>query len=279
MDPNAWCGPAALDHASVLEEIHRDYIAAGADIITANTYAASRLMLGPAGYGNRVEEINRVAIDAARRARASSGRDDVLIAGSLSHMSPVIGGTGQYDLSRVPSQGEMRDAFGELARLLRDEGCDLILLEMMYRPERLQPTFQAATETGLPVWAGFSARRGADGQLLSYVPDADIPFAELIQVLDDFSVAAAGVMHTPSNLIGDAIAVLRGAFSGPLLAYPDSGYFKMPQWQFEDVIQPDELFRFASEWVETGVQIVGGCCGLSPQHIAALAPLKSRRVP
>ena len=65
MDPEAWCGPTTLEHAEVLERIHRDYIAASADIITANTYASSRLMLGPAGFADRFEEINRTAIGAA----------------------------------------------------------------------------------------------------------------------------------------------------------------------------------------------------------------------
>jgi homocysteine S-methyltransferase len=279
MDPEAWCGPATLDNAKVLESIHRDYIAAGADIITANTYASSRLMLGPAGFADRFEEINRTAIGAAHRAREASGRDDVLVAGSLSHMCPVVSGTSQPDLARAPSGAEMADAFGELATLLRDEGCDLIILEMMYLPERTGPAFAAATQTGLPVWAGFSARRGEDGHILSYAPQRKIPLAEIVQVLRDFDVAAAGIMHTPSNVIGDALDILRDVSGGPFMAYPDSGYFKMPQWQFEDVIEPDEFLRFAAEWVDGGAQIVGGCCGLSPDHIAALRPLKDRVSP
>ncbi len=276
MDPEAWCGPATLENADVLEGIHSDYIAAGADVITANTFASSRLMLGPAGFGDRLEEINQTAIGAAHRARETSGREDVLVAGSLSHMCPVIAGTARPDMARAPSEIEMADAFGELAALMRDEGCDLILLEMMYYPERLGPAFIAAAETGLPVWAGFSARRGQDGQILGFAPDREIPFAETIRILDDFDVAAAGVMHNPSNVVGDAIAILRDAFDGPLMAYPDSGFFRMPDWQFEDTIPPDELLRFATQWVDNGVQIVGGCCGLSPEHIAALKPLKDR---
>jgi homocysteine S-methyltransferase len=236
-------------------------------------------MLDPAGFGDRFEEINRTAIGAAHRAREASGRDDVLVAGSLSHMCPVVSGTSQPDLARAPSGAEMADAFGELAMLLREEGCDLIILEMMYLPERTGPAFAAATQTGLPVWAGFSARRGEDGHILSYAPQRNIPLAEIVQVLRDFDVAAAGIMHTPSNVIGDALDVLRGVSGGPFMAYPDSGYFKMPQWQFEDVIPPDEFLRFAAEWLDSGVQIVGGCCGLSPEHIAALGPLKDRDLP
>jgi homocysteine S-methyltransferase len=276
MDPEAWCGPATLKHTDVLESIHRDYIAAGADIITANTFASSRLMLVQAGLADRFEDINRTAVRAALRAREASGHQGVAVAGSLSHMVPVVGSTARSDLARTPLEAEMTDAFGGLAELLRDEGCDLILLEMMYHPDLMVPAFKAATDTGLPVWAGFSARRGEDGQVLGFASDKDIPFEEAVPVLVDFDVAAAGVMHTPSDVVGDAIAILRDIFDGPLIAYPDSGYFKMPQWQFQNVIAPDEFLTFARQWVANGVQVVGGCCGLSPEHISAIAPLKDR---
>ena len=279
MDPEAWCGPATIGNLSLLEAIHRDYIAAGADVITANTYASSRLMLEPAGYADRFEEINRTAIQAAWWARESGMVPGVCVAGSLSHMLPMVGGTDRSDLERAPSHTQMEEAFGDLARLLEEQGCDLILLEMMYHPDRMPAAFAAAKSTGLPVWAGFSARRGESGEVLSFATDRDIPFAEVVQVLADFDVEAAGVMHSPSNVIGDAIDILRGVFDGPLTAYPDSGYFKMPSWQFEEIIPPDELRAYADDWVTRGVQVLGGCCGLSPEHIAALAPLKTPPAP
>jgi S-methylmethionine-dependent homocysteine/selenocysteine methylase len=277
MDPEAWCGPASLEHLDTLEAIHWDYIAAGADIITANTFASSRLMLRAAGLAAHVEEINRAAVRAALRAREASGNASVVVAGSLSHMVPLARGTAEPDLARVPDEAEMTEAFGELAALLVEEGCDLILLEMMNHPNRMPAAFMAATATDRPVWAGFSVRRGDDARVLSFAPDMDIPFEETVRILADFEVAVAGVMHSPSNIIADAIAILRDTFDGPLMAYPDSGYFKMPNWQFEHVIPPHELREFAEGWVVGGVQVLGGCCGLSPEHIAAIAQLKERR--
>ena len=272
MDAEAWCGVASLEHLETLEAVHRDYIAAGADIVTANTYASSRLMLEPAGLGDRVAEINRAAIAAAKR--AAGARDGIAVAGSLSHMIPMAGGTAAPDLARAPGPEEREAAFRELTALHRAEGCDLILLEMMYDPERMPAAFAAATATGLPVWAGFSARRGADGAVLSFAPHLDIPFREVVAVLADFEVQAAGIMHTPSDVVGDALDILREVFDGPMTAYPDSGYFKMPKWQFEAIISPAELVGFAEGWIAQGAQAVGGCCGLSPHHIAALAALK-----
>lgn len=271
MDVEAWCGPATLKNVDILEGIHRDYISAGADIITANTYASSRLMLEPSGYADLFEKINRTAVAAAHRARRESHRDDVLVAGSLSHMCPMASDSDRPDPTREPPPAVMGAAFRELALLLRDAGCDLILLEMMYSPQRMRLAFEAAHETGLPVWAGFSARRDAAGNVVSFAPERPIPFAELLAILDEFDVRAAGVMHTASDVIGDALDTLRQKFNGAMMAYPDSGYFRMPNWQFEDVIEPEVLVDFARTWVDKGVQVLGGCCGLSPKHIACLS--------
>lgn len=275
MAPGGWCGPASLRNADALERIHGDYIAAGADVITTNTYASSRLMLEAAGYADKFVEINRNAVAAARRARAASGRDDVLIAGSLSHMCPMVDGTAQPDLGREPPAEVMSAAFGELARLLAAEGCDLLLLEMMFYPQRIPHALAAAAATGLPVWAGFSARQGDDGSVLSFAPEREIPFGELTAALEGSNVVAAGIMHTAANTVAGAIEILRRDFDGPLYAYPDSGHFRMPSWQFDDVMSPAELKTFAAGWVDCGVRIVGGCCGLSPGHIAALSELRN----
>ncbi len=274
MDSKAWCGPSTLDNLAVLESVHLDYIAAGADIITANTFASSPLMLDYAGYGDRFEEINRAAVQTADKARRASGKSDIVLAGSLSHIIPVISGTDRSDPELCPDQGVIADSLERHAKLLKEEGCDFILLEMMYHPDRMVPAFEAAKSTGLPVWAGFSARRGADGTILSFTREAKIPFVDIVQVLEDYDIDAAGIMHTSSNDLTDALSILKRAYHGPLMAYPDSGYFQMPNWQFEGVIPPDRLRIYAEEWVAAGAQVVGGCCGLSPEHIGALSPLK-----
>lgn len=274
MSAQAWCGPAAVENAEMLEAVHRDYLEAGADVVTANTFAGARPLLALDGFADRFDEINRGAVRTARRAIERYGRADTLLAGSLSHRGPIVEGTARPDRDAAPQGAALEASFRELATLLAEEGCDVILLEMMYDPERMPFAFAAAVDTGLPVWAGFSARRAADGRVVGFGPDTDTPFEEIVAILRDFDVAAAGVMHTGSDVVADALAIVRGVFDGPLLAYPDSGYFKSPHWQFEDVIAPEELRRFAEGWVADGVNVVGGCCGLSPEHIAALRPLR-----
>ena len=76
-------------------------------------------------------------------------------------------------------------------------------------------------------------------------------------------------MHTGAEIIGETLAAIRKNFSGPLSAYPDSGYFEMPDWRFVDVIAPDRLEKFFAEWFKLGAQLIGGCCGLTVDHIHA----------
>lgn len=264
MEPTAWCGAMAAETRPVLEAVHRDYIEAGAEVITANTFATSRMILERAGLGDRFQEINALAVDAAKAAAAGT---DTVVAGSLSHMIP------RRDLHGETSETEISESFGELAEFLAGSGVDLILLEMMFAPEHMDFAFDAACATGLPVWAGFSARQGVAGDVLSFHQSREIPFAEIVGILQGYEVAAAGIMHSEAAVTGAALSVVREVYGGPLTAYPDSGHMKLPEWQFEDVIAVADFLDFAKTWRAAGVQVIGGCCGLGVAHIEALSDL------
>jgi homocysteine S-methyltransferase len=269
MDPAAWCGPATLGNDTLLTDIHADYIRAGAEIVTANTFAASRIMLKGAGLADRSEEIATRAVAAALKARQAAGEPGVVVAGSLSHMVPVSGGTATVDLAAVPTDGEVSDAFHALAQALKGAGCELILLEMMYHPGRAKLAVEAALATGLPVWFGMSARRGASGEVLSFHHADDLPLSTVSSLVPASGVDVMGVMHTGSELVSDAVATIRDTWSGPVAAYPDSGHFEMPDWKFVDVIPPERLEGYFGRWLRDGVQVIGGCCGLGVSHIEA----------
>ena len=276
MDPSAWCGPASLTNSELLTQVHLDYIMAGADVITANTFASSRLMLTPAGFANQVEEINRVAVEAALRARELAPKDrKIAVAGSLSHMVPVASGTAKVDQAQLPSSGELSHAFGELAGILKSSGVDHIMLEMMYEPNRIPLALNAALETGLPVWFGMSARRAKDGRAISFDQHNEFPLEEITKLIPKSGVDVAGVMHTGAELVSESLAAIRKNFSGPMSAYPDSGFFEMPDWQFVDVIAPDRLEKFFGTWVAEGAQLIGGCCGLTVDHIHSATRTKN----
>ena len=276
MSPEAWCGPATLGNAELLTQIHLDYITAGSDVITANTYAANSMMLNPAGYGDKIEEIVKTAVDAALRARdkAPAGRN-VVVGGSLSHMVPLNPGTDTVDLVRTPPPAQIAESFHQLAQLLKAGGVDHIMLEMMYEENRTQMALQAAISTGLPVWFGVSARRNDAGKIISFNLAQESPLEAVLDLIPDHGVDVVSVMHTQPQAVSDTISMVPKKFAGPIGVYPDSGYFEMPNWNFTEVIPAEKLEGFYAEWLDMGVQLIGGCCGLTIDHIHAAQRVKA----
>jgi len=204
---NTWCGTASLEK-EILKQIHKDYIMAGSQIITTNTYASSRMLLESGGVGDRFEEINLSAINAAKNARNETDRDDVLIAGSLSHQVAYEDAfETQQDKEKYRlklTSDYFKKTFDEMALFLSENGCDFILLELMYRPDRMEIIFESAKKTNLPVWAGFSARKGQT-QSLSLTDDYELSFKDLIKIIDNYDLDAVGIMHCDLDVVEDCI--------------------------------------------------------------------------
>ncbi len=281
MNSDAWCALATEVDPDAVRQVHEDYIAAGADVITANTYASSRNMLGPAGMGDKVEPLNRRAVEIAREARdRAAGDREVVVAASMSHMMPMVPGEARNDPDALPSSEQLQANARELAGVIKDAGADLIIMEMMSRPSQMKPLIEAAHETGLPVWVGMSARQEDDGRIVSFAWE-NYPFDEVVDAaIQAGGGAVMGPMHTNVHVIGPALDILRKHWSGPMMAYPDSGYFEMPQWQFKDIIPPADLVEQAAGWIAQGATAIGGCCGIGVEHIRLLnASLREEATP
>lgn len=263
MTDRIWCGAANFEHADALRRVHEDYIRAGAQVITTNTFATARHALEPAGFGDDVARANRVAVEAALAARERSGVGDVAIAGS---MSDFIADRQDRSWCR---EDRLRATFREQAEILAEAGVELLAMEMMQEPEIAIPAIEAAIDTGLPVWVGCSCRRTEQGHLGFFdAPERD--FRELLEAIDGLPVGVVGIMHSEIPDMIPGLEAVRERWSGPLCAYPESGYFKMPHWQFVDIVSTEDLVAEARVWRKMGVQIIGGCCGIGPEHIAAL---------
>ena len=283
MDTDAWCGSAMLGDPGIIRTLHDDYIAAGADVITTNTFGTNRFTLEPAGLADRFDEINRLAVDLAKQARDAADHP-VDIAGSMSTMPPLA------HIDGAPSPEAASDDYRRLADLLAEAGCNLIVCEMMMTSGHAEAAVDAARATGLPVWVGMSAHKEPDGRMLTFPAakqilagrSTDEPDAlwrgRARQDLGAFArglladgAAAAGIMHSEIEDTTPGLEVVRDVFDGPLLAYAHSGQFAPPDWKFTDVIAADAYADAAAGWIaDHGVAIVGGCCGLGPDHIRAL---------
>ena len=160
--------------------------------------------------------------------------------------------------------------FREAAETLASAGVDLLVLEMIDDLEHGQLALDAARSTGLPVWVGMSAKRTQDGRLTSF-QDAGLSFSALVEhYAAEPGVAALGVMHTSLPDTDAALPPPVERSPVPVMVYPESGYFRSPDWEFVQV-EPEAFADAAERWVAQGARIVGGCCGLGPEHVAAFA--------
>jgi S-methylmethionine-dependent homocysteine/selenocysteine methylase len=276
MDDVAWSARANLEQPDVVQRVHEQYIRAGAEVIIANSYAASRAALEPARLGGHVAEANRAAVRAALRARQAAATRPVAVAGSMSSFSPIDMDAESVDRPhpgqtaadpRFPSLADFREQAG----LLAESGIDLIALEMINAQGYGRAALQAAAETGLPVWLGVSPFRLEDGTLVG-LPDLGDgeSFEDLLSALVAPALAAVTVMHAKPEVTLDAIEIIRHHFAGPVGVYAETGDWQPPNWVF-DGLTPAEYLEQAITWADHGAQLIGGCCGVGPQHIRVLA--------
>jgi S-methylmethionine-dependent homocysteine/selenocysteine methylase len=263
MSGAVWSGLAVMSSPDTVRSVHERFIEAGAEVIIANTFAAGRHMLEPNGEGEHVQAINRDAVRIALEARERAATRPVAVAGSICEWTTVRD-------SKWTKPEELAKSAREQAALLAEGGVDLIALEMCESPEHSSVCIEAALETGLPVWAGMSAQRFEGADKLSVFDHVEGSFEELVKVVARYPVQALNVMHTPTNDVNEALDIIDKYWQGPRGVYPESGYFAMPNWQFVDVIKPEDLAGQAKGWAKRGVSMFGGCCGLGPDHVRAL---------
>lgn len=268
MSGETWCAEANLTHPEIVRQVHEDYIRAGAEIVTANTFASSPLLFNAVERDADVQRIDRIAVRLAREACANAGR--AAIAGSFSVMMPVTSGSDRVGGERAWSTEAALPLMRAKAEGLAEAGCDFILMEMMRDLDYSLLATEAAVSTGLPVWVGLSAERRPDGKLAGFNRN-DWALEDIVSALMSTGAEVCCVMHTSPNDTDEALEIVRERWMGPVGAYPESGYFKMPDWQFADVISASELVAKARTWKSRGATIFGGCCGIGPDHIRALA--------
>lgn len=263
MDDKVWSGRSVMSHPEIILQVHEAFITAGAEVIIANTFAAARHMLEPGGLGDYVRDINLRAVRLAQQARDNAAQVPVAIAGSICEWAPT-------DVPKWQQPEAVGSSTREQAEILVEAGVDLIALEMCEQIEFSIAAIDAVLEFDIPVWIGMSARRHQGCSTLTVFDDAALNFEDLVKALCAYPAMMMNIMHTPVPDVDEALTILKQYWNGPIGVYPESGYFTMPNWQFVDIIKPGELVEFAKRWVDGGVRMVGGCCGLGPQHIAAL---------
>lgn len=266
MHEKGWSASSTITQPDTLRQIHEDYIRAGAEIIITNTFSTARHVLEECDLGQQFVEINRKAAQVASEARANVADRPVWIAGSIS--TTTFG-------RKQPSPSVAQANFNDQADILAEGGIDFFVLEMMRDIDFTRIALKAAQRTGLPVWVGFCTKIDAEQRVqLAFSPNEPVFLADALRVLSTADTPLISIMHTLTQDITPSLTVLKEHWSmptgGAMGVYAHSGEFIMPNWQFIDMISPEAYAAEAQKWVADGVQLVGGCCGIGPEHIRVL---------
>ena len=301
----AWSAGGLLNSPETVRAVHEDYIKAGAEIITANTFSCGQTTLELAGIGERTAELNTLAVKLAQEARGNVKPErPVLIAGSMSGVEPW------YDLKVTPPLEVARSQYQEQAELLAKAGADIILVECMTRIFDTEVAVEAGVATGLPTWVGLACQFNRGKLFLGiYGERGTETITQAVEKVGSKGASAMFVMHTfPQhtalglNELKEHWSLSIGAYAnigdldstvptsskaspgkedveGTLMGFPYSQWEFTAPWDFSKAISPQEYVKYAQEWVNMGTQIIGGCCGTTPEHIRELKAHLPTRVP
>jgi betaine-homocysteine S-methyltransferase len=256
----------AIEHPAALQELHCEFLAAGAQVLQALTFFGTREKLGRAGYGAQTEAINAAAV---RLAREVAG-DRALVAGSVSR-------TQLLEREGPAALGQARDHIAEQIRLLADAGVDLLILETFFHLAEMEAALQAAADSGLPVVATMSFRPTTARCTEGHTP------AECARVMESLGALAVGANceQEPARML-DVLRQMRPAVKVPLAAQPAAfhttddcqSFTRLPA--FPDALETIQIPRAEFEQFgrvarDEGIGYAGGCCGCNAAYIRALA--------
>ena len=247
-------------------EVHKRYVAAGCDIISTITWAimdAQEMEMQRMVEHSELRhwmDVARRGIMLARQAVDEGGRSGECAVG--------------FSLNGDIVDPQRLHRIQLLARVFKEDPPDLILLETMslVREDLTEPAVEIMLETGLPVWLSFRRCRhgvcGIHGQHWGG-PEGDL-FGRQARHFEEMGVGALLINCLPIDHVSGMISWLRDFTEMPLGAYPNLGRYLDPGWKFDDEVGPEEYANLALQWREEGAQIVGGCCGVTPEHMAVV---------
>jgi S-methylmethionine-dependent homocysteine/selenocysteine methylase/SAM-dependent methyltransferase len=269
LDEPLWGTRALIENPEAVLRVHHQYLEAGCDVISTNTWGLASALAadGPRVWAERDQpvhwmDVGRRGLRLARQAVQEAGREgEIAVAFSLN--------------GDVASE-EGEETIRLLARLFADEPQppDLILVETLsLLTPMLDQAITGLLATGLPVWLSFRRCRhglcGIYGQHWGG-PEGDA-FGRAARRFEEMGVEALLINCIPPDHVEGIVSYLRDFTDLPLGVYPNLGYFSDRGWRFAPGVGGEEYAAMALRWREEGAQVIGGCCGVRPEHIAAAA--------
>lgn len=250
-----WSADALLTAPDVVQAVHREYVEAGAEVLVANTFRTNPRALRAAHRLADGAALNTIAVNLARRA---AGHEDVLVAASVGPVCDC------YRPEDAPPDIVLQDEHDKLMIWLARAAPDLIWIETMNNVAETRAAAGAAARHHMPFVLSFVVAE--DGNLLSGEPlQAAVAAAEQANPL------ALGLNCVPPRGLTALLPHLRRLTARPLAAYAHIGNAEpIRGWSYGQAAMPAEYAEWATGWIAGGAAAVGGCCGTTPGHIAAL---------
>ena len=267
--PEQWI----LENSEVLIDLQKRYVEAGTDILFAPTFTASRIKLKEYGLEDHLEEMNRKLVALSKEAAKGT---NALVAGDL-----TMTGEQLYPLGDLMFE-DLVDVYKEQAKIIAEAGADLFVVETMMSLQECRAAVLAIREVcDLPVMVSLTYNE--DGRTL-YGTD---PVTAVV-VMQSLGADAVGMnCSTGPEAMLEPIAKMAEYAAIPLLAKPNAGMPELIDGQTVFNVEPEEFAEVGKKLVEEGAAIIGGCCGITPEHIRALkeavkgipvkAPLQTKR--
>jgi S-methylmethionine-dependent homocysteine/selenocysteine methylase len=257
-----------IDAPEIVEQIHADYLAAGADVIVTNTFRTHRRSLNKAGLGDRARALTQQAVDIARSAR-DRVKPSALVFGSVAPLEDC------YHPELSPEMDDCKAEHAEMITHLLDAGVDGILIETMNSAHEAAAASAMAKRLAAGRWMiSFCTKTdGPPGVLLDGPPMIDVE-----PLLED--AVAVGVNCIAAPALEAQVRLLRDVLPDHvrIIAYGNVGQADAEgNWHCTDAIDVDRYATYARSWINAGASIVGGCCGTTPAMIAALSAALAAR--
>lgn len=249
-----------IDDPDILLKLASGFVEAGSDIILTCTFGGTRMRMKDSKYQERAPEVNMRAVEIARK--AASTRTDVLIAGSMGPVGALLEPYGPLKADDV------RATFAEQAKALTEGGADLLLIETMFAFEETDAAFEGArSASDLPIVVSFSYDRGTRSMMGVKPKDVLKRYKE-----KGADVVGANCGTTLENMEAVVKEYTDAVPGFPLWVKPNAG---IPRMDIETEIgiydmSPEDMANFSKKYVALGAKIVGGCCGNTPGHVAAI---------
>lgn len=261
-----WGVGALIHDPQAVFQVHRDYVAAGCEVLTANTFRVAPYALRRFPRYPKPEELAKTAVRLAREAACASTRQ-VLVLASMTTLEDC------YRPDLVPDDATLAREHQRTAALLAAAGPDGLLLETFNTVREARAACQAAVATGLPVIVCFTCKSG--GRLLSGENAADAARAVTLP-----GVVAVGVNCTRISDLMPALTQMAGATHLPLVAYANNAWYdEQSPHLAAAAVSSEKYARCMLACVAVGARLVGGCCGTTPEDMAAVRAMLDEHFP